>query len=98
MKIVKFKKWDCKVVKEHYNNLVIALCLYDVNTNEPVAIATVNLPQYGLESSDDNLTFIKNWAENEGILECLVENGIVEDLDRKVPTGNVWANLVKVLI
>ena len=81
-----------------YKNGVTALVLYDVNDGEEVLTATVNLPEYQLQEAKDDLTFIKNWSENEGILECLVENGIVENLHMPAPTGFVMADLVKVLI
>ena len=98
MKTVQFQRWNCAIKKEMYKNGVTALVLYDVNDGEEVLTATVNLPEYQLQEAKDDLTFIKNWSENEGILECLVENGIVENLHMPVPTGFVMADLVKDLI
>jgi len=98
MNVVKFKQWLCVVKKEMYKNGITALTLYDVNTNEDILTATVNLPEYGLVEANEDLTFIKNWSENEGILECLIENKIVDYSGIDVPTGFVVANLVKVLI
>lgn len=98
MNVVKFKQWLCVVKKEMYKNGITALTLYEVDSNEKILTATVNLPEYQLQEAKDDLTFIKNWSENEGILECLVENGIVENLHMPAPTGFVIADLVKVLI
>ena len=98
MKTVQFKRWNCAIKKEMYKNGVTALVLYDVNDGEEVFTATVSLPEYQLQEAKDDITFIKNWSENEGILECLVENEIVENLQIQVPTGFVMAHMVKVLI
>lgn len=98
MNVVKFKQWLCVVKKEMYKNGITALTLYEVDSNEKILTATVNLSEYGLVRAEEELTFIKNWSENEGVLECLVENGIVENLHMPVPTGFVMAHMVKVLI
>ena len=98
MKTVQFQGWNCAIKKEMYKNGVTALVLYDVNDGEEVLTATVNLPEHQLQEAKDDLTFIKNWSENEGILECLIENKIVDYSGIDVPTGFVEANLVKVLI
>ena len=60
MNVVKFKQWLCVVKKEMYKNGITALTLYDVNTNEDILTATVNLPEYGLVEANEDLTFIKN--------------------------------------
>jgi len=71
---------------------------------EPIAIATVNLPHMGLGYSKGGrvLTFIKDWSENQGILDQLVEQNKVERVYRhgepvRVPTGYVQADLVEVV-
>lgn len=43
---------------------------------EPIATATVNLDAYGIHPAD-NALLIKCGQEAEGILESLIENGIV---------------------
>lgn len=42
--------------------------------------------------------FIKNWAENEGILEELIRLKIIKDTGKTSPCGFVEANLCKLLI
>lgn len=71
---------------------------------EAIAIATVNLPHMGLGYSKGGrvLTFIKDWSENQGILDQLVEQNKVERVYRhgepvRVPTGYVQADLVEVV-
>lgn len=60
---------------------------------EPVATATVNLPEQRISAEE---ALVKSWSENEGMLESLVAAGIVEDTGRTVPSGFVRANLVRV--
>jgi len=71
---------------------------------EPIAMATVNLPHYPVGRNKEGrvLTFIKDWSENQGILDQLVEQNMVERVCRqgepvRVPTGYVQADLVEVI-
>jgi hypothetical protein len=45
----------------------------------------------------DNEVAIKNWSENEGILECLQANGVVGQTKRRMPTGFVYVDVVDLL-
>ena len=83
------------VMEESYtNNGRVALQLIDLHISEPWCVATTNLPQVSLEKDE---ICIKNWSENEGILDALVEGGIVEDTGKVEPTGHVVANVVRYL-
>ena len=71
---------------------------------EPIAMATVNLPHLnvGLTDGERVLTFIKDWSENQGILDQLVEQNMVRRVCQqgqpvRVPTGYVQADLVEVI-
>ena len=72
---------------------------------EPIAMATVNLPHMGIGLAGKGgrvLTFIKDWSENQGILDQLVEQNLVQRVCRqgepvRVPTGLVQADLVEVI-
>jgi len=59
----------------------------------PQLIVTVNLPD---EPLDNNQVFIKNYAENEGILECLVDYGIVKPIS-KIQIGYVTIDKCQLL-
>lgn len=83
---VRFKDWDCELVKAQYGNGRTALQLIDAQDGEPVATATVNLPGEPLGSGE---VFIKDYAENEGMVAALAEAGIVEPTDRVVVSGFV---------
>ena len=45
-------------------------------------------------TEDHPWTFIKDYSENQGMLQQLVDNGIVEDLYTKVACGFSYADLV----
>ena len=76
-----------------YPNGRRAMKLMDDSNGFPIMIATVNLPGHHLE---ENEVFIKNWSENEGILEELQRLGVVGETLDEVPTGFVTAHRVKV--
>jgi len=87
---VRFKDWDCELRWGFYGNGRRALELYD---NGPIAKATVNIPE--VELAEDEVC-IKDWSENEGMLDALVEAGIVEDTGRRVEAGFVTAPVARI--
>lgn len=62
---------------------------------ETVAIATVNLPDEPLESDE---VFIKDWSENEGVLNDLIEMGVISEPISSVQTGFCVAYKCKLLM
>ena len=92
---VQFKGWTCNVVKHTYSNGRPALQLYAVDDGIAVAKATVNVPEIVIP---DTLVLIKDWAENEGILNVLVSEGIVKDTGHQIQCGYVYANVCELLI
>lgn len=95
MTTVHFNGEILTVNKKSYNNGRIALQLTD-EEGLPYMKATINMPTVDL-SADDH-TIIKNYAENEGILEALIIEGIVEPTGKRIQSGFVQADIVKVLI
>lgn len=89
---VQFKKWNCILKWSKYGNGRAALQLID--DGELVLTATVNLPDEDLE---DNEVFIKDYSENDGILEVLVNAGIIEDTGKRVRSGFVTIPVCRVL-
>ena len=69
-------------------------CLQLIETEDgaPVMMATVNIPGAVLEKDE---VIIKNYSENEGVLEFLIENGIVSQPLRWVASGWVTCPIVK---
>ena len=92
---VEFMGFKCFLVKQKYDtNGRTALQLIDQEDGGPVAIATTNLPE---EELGENELFIKNYSENEGMLDCLVDAGYVEATERTVRSGFVTIPVVKLL-
>lgn len=75
------------VKKGKYSNGRTALELIDTEDGIPYATASVNLPDVLLEEGE---IFIKDYAENEGILNFLVQNNIVKRTEKGVQSGFVW--------
>ena len=72
---VKFAGFDCYVVISTYNTGGHAIILTDTMDGEQVAVATINVPIAGLIAPDE--VVIKDYSENEGLLEILVEAGVI---------------------
>ena len=91
---VKFKVWDTIVRREEYANGRTALVLVDALDGSPIATASVNLPD--VELAEDEVC-IKDYSENEGMLDALVREGIVSETVRHVPSGFVTIPICKLL-
>ncbi len=90
MQQVTFRGRRCDIKKKQYDNGRLALLLTiaegEPNHGEPMAVATVNLPE---QTIPEPLVFIKDYAENEGILDALMGAGIVSEPLGFVPSGFV---------
>ena len=84
--------WDVYVDTGYYGNGRLAVTLLEVDTHEPIMVATVNLPDADL--AEDEVA-IKNWSENEGVLRFLIANDLVHPPHRKISTGFVQAEICK---
>jgi hypothetical protein len=69
-----------------YANGRTRINLIDDSDNEPYCTATTNLPDVLLL---DNEVIVKDYSENEGLLEFLTTNNIVFPTDKWVTTGFV---------
>lgn len=74
------------LVKDQYLNGVTALTLRDVETGEPLATATVNLPD--AIPAPGNI-FVKNYSENEGMVQGLREARVIGKPIRWLDAGYV---------
>lgn len=92
--LVHFNGFQAKVVKGTYGEGVMALKLVDPDDGSAVATATVNIP--GRRPPDGHV-FIKNWAENSGIIDVLSQAGVLRDTGHRVKTGYVEAHLCQLL-
>lgn len=76
----------------NYVNGRTALQLIDVEDGEVVMVATVNIPSSTIEKDE---LIIKEYSENEGVLEALQKAGIAGPVLRTVRTGFVSCPVVK---
>lgn len=75
-RIVDFHGVACTVDTSHqYGNGRPAIELIIQETGEPMARASVNLPSLRLDPGE---IAIKDYSENEGMLECLISHKVVE--------------------
>jgi hypothetical protein len=80
---------DCRLEVGKYANQRVALQLYDANDGEPVAKATVNVIDWEPETPAH--TLIKDWSENVGVLQSLVDAEIIELTGKEVACGFEFA-------
>lgn len=90
---VHFAGETCQVRWHFYANGRPALLLVD-DQGERMAVATINVPDVDLAPDE---TIIKDYAENAGMLQALVDAGIVAPTGRVVPVGFTAAPVVKIL-
>lgn len=94
-KIISFKGYLCTIHKFRYSNNNLALMLRDANDGSPITKATINIPQAELKVDE---VIIKDYAENEGLLDVLVKEGIVESPHDFYQAGYVKVPICKIKI
>jgi len=90
----KYNSYDCELVKQSYSNGRTALELVaweddhdrDLFEGEPIATCTVNILEIELE---ENEVLIKDYSENEGMLQSLLDAGIVKTTGKVMSSGFV---------
>jgi hypothetical protein len=86
---------ECDVYKRAYANGRPALQLVERGTGEPYCAATVNLPDV---AAADGEVFVKDYAENHGVLAAMVLAGVVGPSRGEVPVGFVSAHRCPLLV
>jgi hypothetical protein len=91
-----FKQWNCRVIVSKYlKGGFPAIHLVDADNGEPIATATVNLIDYGIEP-EPNHCYLKDYSENQGIVEVLAGAGVVIPIQQiRFGTHNATATLCK---
>ena len=79
---------DAVLKKGRYADGSTALALYDAETGEMLGKATVCLVDYGHTPRDERHVFIKEYAENAGMLKALQAAGIVGPSLRTLDAGH----------
>ncbi len=93
--MIRFRGWDCVLQRGRYRNGRTVLRLVGAEDGDPVATATVDLPDRGL--ADDEVA-IKSYGENAGLLDALTAAGVVEPTGRVVVSGLVALPVCRVLV
>lgn len=91
----KYLNADCQITRGQYGNGREALMLVDALTGERQATATVNIPEVDCPIGH---VFIKNYSENEGMLEALVAAGVVSEPVAWIESQYATFPLCKVLM
>jgi hypothetical protein len=92
---VKFQQWTCNVRFGKYPNGRTAILLTDTETDQPIAKATVNLPD---EPMADDEVAIKDFAENGGMYNVLAMAKIISVPLRIVQVGYENAPICQLLV
>lgn len=79
------KEYDCCLKWLSYNNGNVAIVACDAKSGLPVGKLTVNTP----EILPPDAVAIKNYSENDGVLESLIDNGVVSEIQHYIPSGYV---------
>lgn len=91
---IRFKKWDCVLDKKQYINGGTALRLLDTLDGSLVAHATAYIETV----LEDDEIVIKDYSENEGMLDTLILAGVVAKPHRTIKQGFVEFPICKLLI
>lgn len=81
---MKWHGWDCILQKGRYIDNSIGILLFDAHDGEPVSKATVTMQ--GANLREDQI-IVKDYSENEGMLDALTEIGLVTGVERWIETG-----------
>ena len=89
-----FDEWDCYIEFGEYPNGRTAIELINKEDGDSVLVASVNLPDEILNSGE---IAIKNYSENTGVMELLINTGVISQPIRYVNTGMVRIPICKKL-
>lgn len=91
---VEIRGTECNVEILRFNtNNRPAVVLVDAIDGSPYARVSCNLPE--VEMAEDE-TAVKNWIENEGMMEALIERGCLSEPVRFVKNGHVNVPICKI--
>lgn len=93
---VKFKNYTCDLEFNRYAaDGSPHISLIDIESKEFIATATVYIQG---KPPAENYVWIKDYSENEGILQALIDAKVVEPTGIHTTTGFVTVPLVRLLI
>ena len=82
--MIKFKSFTCEIQIEKYKRGGNVIVLVDAHDGGAVAFATVHV--HGLGPHE---VAIKNYSENEGIYDILIQAKVIKPMHREVENGYV---------
>lgn len=95
-KTVNFMGYECSIKFDIYLDggatCITLICKED---GQPVAVATINCPNFKLEPG---MVIIKNYSENEGVLEALIDAGVIKDTGMCIHLPHTTANICRLLV
>lgn len=92
VKQFQFSGYTCYGKQEEYMNGNLAIQVYEVGTQEPVTMATINTDTV----HEPGYAFIANYSENTGLLNVLMEAGIVKEVVGMELSGYVLLPLCEI--
>lgn len=102
MKKIKFRNEELEIIKLKYANGQNCLRLVD-EIGVPYMTATVAIDpkehfSHVIDALKGRYVTIKDWSENQGIYDCLVENKIIGKTKGNIKMGFVEGKFCKLLI
>jgi hypothetical protein len=91
---VKFKKWICFIEMGTYSNGRKAIELINAKNGESVLVATINVPEILI---NENEVIIKNYTENEGVLDALIKAKVISTPVRTIQNEFISAPICKLI-
>lgn len=93
---LQFHQWLCTLEVHHYQvGDRLALRLLDATTGAPVAMATLNNPAIDLDPDE---LLIKDYSENEGMLDTLLAAALVHPPHRYAISGYAQVPVVRLTV
>ena len=89
---VDFGEWKCNVLMERYEHDEMSLSLVDPTDYSRICRATSNLTD---SCSASNEVLIKDYAENAGVLDALVDTGLLDDTGRAIESDHSQLNVLR---
>jgi UDP-N-acetylglucosamine enolpyruvyl transferase len=83
--VINYKGRECELRIGKYHNGNTSIELVNVVTDEVVVVATLNLD----EVLPEGQIYIKNYSENEGVLDVLQQHNVIGESIRVVSSGYV---------
>jgi hypothetical protein len=98
MTTVQFKDWRCRLYLASYSDGNTALSMYDTEDGSAITCVSINLAPVEAELLEDRaLIYLKDYSENEEMLDLLVAEGIVERTGHTRQSGYIEAPLVRII-